>query len=287
MPGSISFIGAGNMGARMARRLIAAGHAVRVCDPNEAARASFKALGCSVTSSPSDCAGDAIIIVMVADAAQVADVVTGAGGIYQALEDRPAPVVLIMSTVLPATCTQLQDQVGRNRIRIVDAPVSGGLYAAEQGTLTIMAGGESADIDEALPILQVMGSPVHKCGPLGSGQILKVINNIIGITNIYGVAEAFALAARNGISIETLAPVLETCSGRSFFSQDAAKTRANYESWAQTPEVFASLGNIIRKDLSLAHQLAEASGLQMPVLEAVRGAVASTPEKLRQLWLEL
>jgi 3-hydroxyisobutyrate dehydrogenase len=287
MPRSISFIGVGNMGSRMARRLIAAGHKVRVCDPGDAARAAFEALGCRVTTRALDCVEDEIIIVMVADAAQLIDVVTGPSGLHRRRPTDNPPVIVVMSTVLPATCIQLQIQVGRDRARFVDAPVSGGLFAAEQGTLTIMAGGVPSDVDDILPVLELMGNPVHRCGSLGSGQILKIINNIIGITNIYGAAEAFLLAAKNGISIETLAPVLETSSGRNFFTESADKTRSNYGSWAETPEVFASLGNIIRKDLSLAHQLAEASGLDLPVLEAVRSALASTPDSVRRDWLTL
>lgn len=287
MPRSIGFIGVGNMGARMARRLIAADHEVRVCDPGDAARAAFEALGCRVTTRALDCAEDEIIIAMVADAAQLVDVMTGPNGLHRQLSTDNPPVVVVMSTVLPATCVELQNQVGRDRARLVDAPVSGGLFAAEEGSLTIMAGGVPSDIDDILPVLRLMGNPVHRCGSLGSGQILKIINNIIGITNIYGAAEAFLLAAKHGISLETLAPVLETSSGRNFFTENADKARSSYRSWAETPEVFASLGNIIRKDLSLAHRLAEASGLNLPVLEAVRSAVASTPDSVRRDWLTL
>lgn len=287
MPRSISFIGVGNMGARMARRLIAAGHTVRVCDPSDAGRAAFQAIGCTVTTKALDCTEDEIIILMVADATQIIDVVTGAHGLDKRLPTGKPPVILIMSTVLPTTCLELQARIGRDRARFVDAPVSGGLFAAQQGTLTIMAGGVAGDIDAVFPVLEIMGNPVHRCGSLGAGEILKIINNIMGITNIYGAAEAFLLAAKNGISIETLAPVVETCSGRNFFTKNADKTRSNYQSWAATPEVFASLGDIIRKDLSLAHQLAEASGLHLPVLEGVRSAVASTPDDIRRDWLTL
>jgi 3-hydroxyisobutyrate dehydrogenase len=287
MQRSIGFIGVGNMGARMARRLVAAGHRVRVCDPSDTARAGFNALGCSVTTRALDCAEDEIIIIMVADAAQTTDVVTGVDGLDRRLPAKNPPTIVVMSTVSPATCTQLQDQIGRDRARFIDAPVSGGLLGAEQGTLAIMAGGVPNDIDDILPILEVMGSTIHRCGSLGAGQAIKIINNMVGITNVYGAAQAFLLAAKHGISLETIVPVLEASSGRNFFTESAGKARGNYRAWAETPEVFASTISLIEKDISMAHDLAQSVGLDLPVLEAVRSAFASMSDNARRDWLTL
>jgi 3-hydroxyisobutyrate dehydrogenase-like beta-hydroxyacid dehydrogenase len=128
MQRSIGFIGVGNMGARMARRLVAAGHRVRVCERSDAARAPFDALDCNVITRAVDCAEDEITIVMVDDAAQVIDVVTGGDGLDKRLPTKNPRTIVVMGTVPPATCTQLQYQIGRHRARFIDAPVSGGLF---------------------------------------------------------------------------------------------------------------------------------------------------------------
>jgi len=287
MQRSISFIGVGNMGSRMARRLVAAGHTVRICDASDAARAVFSALGCSVTTRALDCAEDEIIILMVADVAQVIDVVTGVDGLDRRLPTKNPPAIVVMSTVPPETCTQLQNQIGRDRARFVDAPVAGGLFGAEQGTLTIMAGGVPSDIDDVLPILKIMGKQIHQCGSLGAGEAHKIINNIVGMTNVYISAQAFLLAMKLGIALETLAPVLETGTGRNFFTESADKARANFRLWAETPEVFASIVSMVEKDISLANQLAQSVGMHLPFLEAVRGAFASTSDDGRRDWLTL
>ena len=270
----------------MARRLVAAGHRVRVCDRSDAARAAFDALGCSVTTRALDCAEDEIIILMVTDAAQIIDVVTGADGLERGLPTNSPPTIVIMSTVPPATCIQLQKQISRDRARFVDAPVSGALFGAEQGTLAIMAGGVPSDIDGIVPVLDVMGS-TYRCGSLGTGQAIKIINNMIGITNVYGAAQAFLLAAKYGISLETIIPVLEASSGRNFATESVDKARGNYRLWAETPEVFAATRGLIDKDISLAHELAQPVGMELPVLEAVRSAFASMSDDVRRDWLTI
>ena len=198
MTSRIGFIGAGDMGQRMARRLIAAGHQVSVCDANPAILAAFEAEGVAVSRSPRDVAGDDIIIIMVSTDDQIFRVLEGDNGILAGLDAARKPVVLIMSTCLPKTVKAVAESLRRSGANVIDAPVSGGLGGAESGTLSIMAGGEAADIERVDSIFRILGRNIFHCGPLGAGQTAKLINNMIGLTNVYLVSEAYAIAQKSG-----------------------------------------------------------------------------------------
>ncbi|CAH2894704.1 MAG: 2-hydroxy-3-oxopropionate reductase (EC [uncultured Paraburkholderia sp.] len=284
MEKSIAFIGAGNMGSRMARRLLAAGHPMIVCDQNATVRATFDSLGARVTDKPGVCVGADIIIVMVYNAAQVTDVLLGPHGISAALGGSSSPIIVLMSTLLPNECTDLQSRLSRDRARIIDAPVGGGLYGAERGTLTIMVGGEPEDVGVAQPVLEILGQQIFHCGKLGAGQVAKIVNNMIAIANLFVGAEGFDLAARNGIPLSTLAPVLEACSGRNYFTEDIARTRGNYGAWSESSAVFSALTEIMEKDLAMAARLANEVGLTLPMSNAIAAGLPAISEHTRQQW---
>jgi len=191
----------------------------------------------------------------------------------------------MMSTTLPSTLKQIAARLNTAQARLIDAPVSGGLVKAEHGTLTIMVSGDDHDLNRAEPLMRSMGTEIFRCGALGAAEVIKVINNMLGIASIYLAAEAFELAAKHGVSIEQIAPILEVSSGRNFMSLDGAMTRQHYQAWARSPEAFFSLVNIVSKDLHLAKALADEVKLDLPLLNDVSRNVDATDQAVMKRWM--
>ncbi|MCZ8272123.1 MAG: NAD(P)-dependent oxidoreductase [Microcystis sp. LE19-4.1E] len=284
MKRKIGFIGAGNMGSRMANRLIANGHEVIVCDAFQQALEPFAIRGIRVTGKPAEAARSDIVILMVADDSQLLQVVTGPGGLLEGIDRSAPPLLMIMSTGLPKTMAAVRDAVASFGVRVIEAPVSGGVGGAERGTLSIMLGGDQADIDEAMPIILCMGKSAFRCGDFGSAQTVKLINNMIGLTNLYITAEAFELARKSGIDLLQLGPILEASTGRNFVSQDIRTSCFQYASWASTPDAFDSLSRIVRKDMHLAVQLLEDVGVDARVLKNVAGLLGDNSRSVFDRW---
>jgi len=179
------------MGAGMARCVRDAGFDLIVCDTNPSALERFEREGVRVTSRAADCAGMDAVIVLVANDAQILSVTLGPEGIARAVEKGHEPLVCLMSTTLPETVAKVAEGLSAFGVRLVDAPVSGGQVRAEDGTLTIMIAGDDADIDLAEPLMRSMGSDVFRCGALGAAEVVKLVNNMLGIASMYLAAEAF------------------------------------------------------------------------------------------------
>jgi 2-hydroxy-3-oxopropionate reductase len=191
----VALLGVGMMGTPMALRLLGAGYTVRVWNRTSAKAQALVAKGALACASPADAVRAAdITITMLQDGAAVDSVLFGQGA-AQALQ--PGSLVVDMSSIQPREARNHAARLAALRVACIDAPVSGGTVGAEAGTLAIMAGGRAADFQRALPVLQVLGRPTH-VGPLGSGQLAKLANQmIVGIT-IGAVAEALLFAARGG-----------------------------------------------------------------------------------------
>ena len=281
---TVALIGAGNMGSRMALCVKRAGFQLTVCDQDQAVLDAFAKEGVSVTRNPRDCAQADAIIVLVANDAQILSVTSGPEGFINAIPTEHQPLVCLMSTTLPTTIQLIAKSLQSTQAHLIDAPVSGGLVKAAQGTLTIMMSGADADLDRAEPLMRAMGTPIFRCGSLGSAEVIKVINNMLGIANMYLAAEAFELAARHGVNIEQIAPILEVSSGRNFMSLDADLTHQHYQAWARSKEAFYSLVNIVSKDLHLAKELAQEVQLDLPLLNDVSKHIDATDDKILTRW---
>ncbi len=281
---TVALIGAGNMGSRMARCIKRAGFDLTVCDQNQSVLDSFSQDGVTVTRHPRDCAAADAIIILVANDEQILSVSCGPTGFIDAIPSHRQPLICMMSTTLPATLKQLAQRIKATRAHLIDAPVSGGLVKAEQGTLTIMMSGDDQDLDRAEPLMKAMGTEIFRCGALGAAEVIKVINNMLGIANIYLAAEAFELAAKYGVKIEQIAPILEVSSGRNFMSLDAAMTHQHYQAWARSKEAFFSLVDIVSKDLHLAQELAQGAQLTLPLLNELSRHVDATDDIVLNRW---
>ncbi len=282
----VAFIGAGNMGAPMARRVRAAGFELIVCDRSPVVLDAFAAEGVTVTTSAADCAVADAIIVLLANDAQITGAMTGEGGVAGAIPADRHPIVCMMSTTLPRTLNAIRAPLEAAGARLIDAPVSGGIVGAEQGTLSILMGGEPADIQAVMPLMQSMGSSLFHCGPLGAGEVVKVINNMICVTNMFLTAEAIQIAQAQGVTLEQLSPILSVSTGLNFLTADAAIGRAQYAAWARSDEAYEAIHNVVAKDLHLALELAVAAQLEPELLQAVSAYVDRNDPEAKDRWMD-
>ena len=199
----IGFIGLGIMGKPMAKNLIKAGYELTVYDINKAAVDEIAALGASATCCSGEVAGKVdIIITMLPNSPQVSDVIAGENGIIEKI--RPGSVVIDMSSIAPAVTQNLAAKLKEKGVEMLDAPVSGGEPKAIEGSLAIMVGGNEAVFDEVKEMLLVMGASATYVGAIGSGNVVKLANQMIVGLNIAALSEALVLASKAGVNPENV-----------------------------------------------------------------------------------
>ena len=265
---TVGFIGLGNMGGHMARSLLRAGRRVVVSDVSAEAMRSLEKAGAVVADSPAAVAtavGNGSLVTMLPSGAIVRDV-------YQDALGAPgfaARQLIDCSTVDPATATTVASWAADAKSTFVDAPVSGGVVGAEQATLTFMVGATDLDaFDRAEPLLLQMGRSAVYCGGVGSGQAVKLCNNLALAVSMAGIAEAMLLGSRLGVEPATLASVFNSSSARCWSSDtynpcpgvmEGVPASRGYEGGFST--------NLMLKDLRLASEAAAASGTPVPSCE--------------------
>lgn len=279
----MTVVGVGEMGAPMARRLMAAGLTVTVCDRSEESLATFAADGARTSREPAACAGDDVVLVVVNTAAQVRDVLAGPDGLTSRMA-APGPVVLVMSTVAASVVREMDAYVRTAGGRLIDAPVSGGDTRAAAGSLTIMVGGRSEDVNIAAPVLSHLGSHVFHCGPVGAGENVKILNNAIGTLNALVTAEVARLAIGCGVDLDLLANVLEVSTGRNFLSTSGPVLRRHFERYGHSHDVFRSAKALYQKDAALAAELAASAKGQFPVIDAIVQLAGDNDDKVYETW---
>jgi 3-hydroxyisobutyrate dehydrogenase-like beta-hydroxyacid dehydrogenase len=206
----IAFLGLGIMGSRMAANLARAGFDLTVWNrTGSTAEAFADSHRATVAGTPAEAAAGAeIVITMLVDGPQVESVLESAA---------PGAGTLCVdcSTIGPAATREIADRLAQRGASMLDAPVTGSSPRAEDGTLTIMAGGSVEDFERARPVLEAMGKLVVHAGPLGHGQMVKVINNAVAATNAATVGQALLVAARAGVDLDALVKVMGAGSGGS------------------------------------------------------------------------
>ena len=210
----IGFIGVGVMGMPMALNLIERGHRVRAFDIAPGALAAIGRKGAETATSPRDAAeGADFVITMLPTGKVVGYAVFGPDGAAESLGEDS--LLIDMSTGLPSHFDALADRLNSQGRRAIDAPVGRTSKEAEEGTLLIMVGGETEDVERARPVLACMGDTVIHCGPPGAGVRTKLVNNYLSIVSNVVVAEALALAEGAGLDRDTAIEVLlGTTAGR-------------------------------------------------------------------------
>lgn len=280
--GTVAVIGVGAMGAPMAMNIHKAGFELTVCDRSEAARAPFAALGVRCVTRAADCADCDVVIVLVATPEQAREVVLADGGLCSGLGHHK-PILVVMGTIAPGSMQDLQRDLEPAGVRVVDAPISGGVVKARDGTLAIIMGGARADCDALRPLMEAMGETIFYCGPLGSGQATKIVNNLVGITTLMIAAEAYRIGLDNGLFLPDAMPVFEASTGRNFFTAKADDAPEAYGAWAKTRADFESLQAILRKDIDLALSIGNGSG-PLPMTRALRAVLGAVSDETFENW---
>lgn len=259
----VAFVGLGRMGRLMAPHLVAAGHEVRGHDLDPAAAVD----GVERCASAREAAtGAGVAITMLPSPAAVREATLGAEGLAEGLA--PGALCIDMSTAPPGLARELAGALSARGVEALDAPVSGGTIGAEAGTLTIMVGGAAAGAERARPLLEAMGSLVVHVGDHGQGQAAKLCNNLCAGVNMAAIAQALALARREGLDPQVLYELLTSSTGDS----RVLRTRYPAPVSATTPAAngFAPMFTVdlMEKDLALAEQLAHEHGVGAEPLAA-------------------
>jgi len=262
----VGFIGVGAMGRPMAANLIKKGFTVTAYDASAEALAAIVTLGAAQAGSSADAARVSdIVITILPSSANVVAAYLGEGGV---LEGAAAGRLCVdMSTIDPATSRLVAATASQRGIRFIDAPVSGGVPRAEDGTLAIMVGGDGTDVEEAHPVLAAMGANIIHVGPVGSGEVAKLCNNLIAGVAAVAVSEAFRIAEGFGVDPKVLTDVIAKSSGNTFVMEHMHPVPALVATAPATREYAPGFTtDLMAKDLGLAVNAARE--LRVPVVVA-------------------
>ena len=208
----VGFIGVGYMGRHMARNIAKGGHELTVFDIRKEAADEHVAEGAAWADSPRAVAeASEVVFTSLPRPRDVEAVATGEGGILSGAAR--GTVYFDLSTADPATMHRIADAARSRGVAVLDAPVSGGTVGAEQGTLCVMVGGDREVYDKSKPVLDLIGDKVMYCGPLGSGSICKIVNNLVGLSVAVVLSEAFTLGVKAGVGPQTLYEAVSKSSG--------------------------------------------------------------------------
>jgi 3-hydroxyisobutyrate dehydrogenase len=211
----IGFIGTGAMGRPMLANLVKKGHTVSAHDVAETALDGAVRAGAARAASAAAAARDAeLVITMLPSSSHAELAYLGAGGVLESVAR--GRLCLDMSTIDPSVSRRIAEAVTARGSRFLDAPVSGGVPRAEDGTLAIMVGGDARDFEEARPVLAAMGANIIHVGPVGSGEVAKLCNNLIAGVAAVAVSEAFRIAEGFGVDPKVLTDVISKSSGNTW-----------------------------------------------------------------------
>lgn len=270
-PATLCLIGLGAMGLPMAARLRGAGFTVRGADLSADARAAFAETIGLAFETPADAARKtACVITMLPNSAIVRDVVRG---LLAANALQRGALVIDMSSSAPTDTVALAEELASHDVALIDAPVSGGVKRAVDGTLAIMAGGPAQHVERARAVLEAMGKSVFATGPIGSGHAMKALNNYVSAAGLIAACEALLVGRTFGLEPGTIVDVLNASTGKNNSTEVKMKPFVIAETYASG---FA-LG-LMAKDLRIASDLAEHLKLDIPQI----GAVADIWEKARE-----
>ncbi|XP_020286616.1 3-hydroxyisobutyrate dehydrogenase, mitochondrial isoform X1 [Pseudomyrmex gracilis] len=213
----IGFVGLGNMGAHMAKNLLKKGYNLTVYDVNRSAVTNLVEAGANGASSVAEMSGEAeVVMSMLPSNEHVLDVYIGENGVLSTA--RKNVLLIDSSTVDPSVSQSIASQARKCNLKFIDSPVSGGVNAARDGTLTFMVGGTATDFEAAKFILESLGSRIIHCGDVGMGQAAKLCNNMLLAISMIGTAEAFNLGQRLGLDAKILADIINSSSGKCWSS---------------------------------------------------------------------
>jgi 3-hydroxyisobutyrate dehydrogenase-like beta-hydroxyacid dehydrogenase len=266
----IGFLGLGIMGSRMAANLARASFPLTVWThtPGKAERWAAENHAVAAATPAEVASASDIVVIMVVDGAQVGAVLLGEDGVIQSA--RPGLLCVDMSTIAPSQTRRIGAALRERGVSMLDAPVTGSAPGAEDGSLTIMVGGERDQLDRARPALEAMGRLIVHVGGLGQGEMLKLINNALGAANAAALAEALLLAQATGLDLDAFVEVVSAGSGASAQLELKSTPMRTHD---YTP-LFKTAHML--KDVRLCLDEAQRAGVPFPAAGHARGLLAAT-----------
>ena len=262
MKETIGFIGLGIMGSGMARNLLKAGFDVHVWNRTASRMAPLVSAGARGASDAAGVAAESdIIVICVSETQDVEEVLFGERGVIKGAG--PGALVIDTSTISPQATISMEARLRAAGLRMLDAPISGGSEGAASGTLSIMVGGDAADVDRAMDILSAMGSRITHVGCTGAGQMAKLVNQILVVGTMQAVSEALLFAHKGGLDLaKTLEAVEHGAAGSWMLSNRG--TQAIVRDFRPGFTI-----DLQQKDLRLVLEAADAMGVPLPVTSQV------------------
>jgi 3-hydroxyisobutyrate dehydrogenase len=262
----VGFIGVGNMGNPMAANLQKAGHTLQVHDIKREAAQNLLDAGATWVNSPKEAAtGVDTVFLSLPMPADVERVVLSDNGVLTAMNS--GGIIVDMSTNSPSVVRSLAEKTKAKGVTFIDAPVSGGVRGARNATLAIMAGGDKAAYDKCEPLLKAMGANVFYCGDIGTGNVVKLVNNMLAFIHMMGAAEAVVLGKKAGVDPNILWQAVKASSGGSFVWESGTRAVLR-DKLAPTFTI-----DLASKDISLATKLAEEFGVPLTMGKAAEGLI--------------
>ncbi len=259
---SLGIVGLGGMGGPMCSRLAQAGYTVQAFDIDPAKIASVVAAGAIAAKSAAACASSADIFLTSLPRPDHVESVMLSDGALEALRAGSTWVDLTTNDIDLVARLAERAPLG---VSVVDCPVTGAVDGARNGRLTMFAGGDPTDIERVRPVLEHLGTVIH-CGPLGTGNVVKLVTNQLWFIAAAAIGEGFALGVRHGVDLDILYSAIRQSVGDSFVaSHDAPSIFAGHYDPSFTLD-------LCLKDLRLIHKLQEDLGAELPMTEAARGA---------------
>lgn len=266
----VAFLGLGNMGLPMAINLMKAGHELRGFDLVQTQLDAFKAAGGTPANQAADAVENAeVIISMLPASRHVEALYLGDSGLLAIAN--PKALLIDCSTISPKISQKVAAIAKDKGFAMIDAPVSGGTAGAQAGTLTFMVGGEASDVAKAKPLLEKMGKNIFHAGPSGSGQTVKVCNNMLLGIQMLGTAEALRLGIANGMDPKVLSDIMSKSSGRNWALELYNPCPGVMENVPSSKGYAGGFGvDLMLKDMGLAIENADDLNASVPLGELAR-----------------
>lgn len=264
---SLALLGLGPMGGPMARRLLHQGGGLTVWNRTSAKVEPLVGLGARGATSPADAAADVVLTVL-PDLEQVESLLPGPDGLLAGWSAKgiARPILVVHGTVSPIAVAAFAERLLRDHgVTVLDAPVSGGTVGAENGTLSIMVGGDQATAHSVEPVFAAMGTTVRYMGPSGSGALAKACNQIVVAATVTAVSEAMLLAGKGGIDLSVMLELLQ--GGLA----DSAVLRQKGYRWISNDFDGGGSARNQLKDLGFIRDAASSEGLELPLTSTVTG----------------
>jgi 3-hydroxyisobutyrate dehydrogenase-like beta-hydroxyacid dehydrogenase len=260
-------IGLGLMGAPVNRHLLAAGLEVTCHDLDEQRVRDAVERGAKAAATAAEVAANSdVVLVIVPTNDDARHVCLAEDGLLSGAA--PGSVIVLCSSLTPATCVELEQRARDREVELIDAPMTGGIRGAEQATMTLLVGGDPRSLTKARPVLDAISTSIHHLGGIGAGQVGKTVNNLIHWGEIVVITEALALGAKLGVEVSKLRPALSDASVDSRTLRELEHMKFTWHA----------------KDLADALAMAADAGAEMPAAElARRRMVGITPERVAKL----